>query len=325
MNTNHFESLMVDPEMSTRLISRTTQILRIVSNAGTQTIVDIINASMAEGDEHVIAALKTLRKPRSTPTNNKWLVNRGTKRARDIDRLFQTNDLVQIKNKAQNLLDIGAGDCYNTVGIGTKSMGLTGKDLYAVDIPLWGENKHNKPDDFDINFKFIDPDTMTLPFQVSFNRIIALQSLHHIPNIPNIMYEMNRVAAPGAIVIIREHDCQCPLMSSLIDIEHILYDTVVGDIEYADFAKTYYGKYRSKYQWTQIFESHMFQLIKTKPVIAPGDTNYYYAVYQKIGNAKPFSKYSVEVLQLIYEKVAQAQVNKKWKKAEIINEIWNII
>jgi ubiquinone/menaquinone biosynthesis C-methylase UbiE len=326
MDNQHFATLMANANMKARLINRTTQIVRLIANIGHQNVMNIIQTNMVNGDAAVIGAFNKLRKPKTDISDDKaWLVKRGDKRAADIDKLFQTHQLAAIKDNAHTLLDIGAGDCYNTVSIGVKSMGLNEANIYAIDIPQWGENTHDEKKDFDINFKFVDPDTVAIPFQTQFNRIIAFQSLHHISNLSNALYEMNRVASLGAIVVIREHDCDSELMSRLIDVEHMLYDTVADDNEYDKFIKSYYGRYRSKFQWTQIFESHMFRRINTKHVIEPGETNYYYAVYQKIGNAKPLAKYSIDVLQIIYAKVSQTDVNKKWKKCEIINEIRNIL
>jgi len=324
MDGDHFATLMSTPDTADRLINRTSQITRIVTNIGKAGVVKIIEDNMENGDKSVVNAFNSMvQLPKSS--DNKWLKKRGSRRAQDVLRLFQTAHLTGIEDNANNLLDIGAGDCYNTIAIGVDAMNLEMSQIYAIDIAQWGENINKKPTD-EISFEFIDPKNVKIPFDVQFNRIVLLQSLHHIQNLADMMYEINRVASPGAIVIIREHDCRSGNMSRLIDIEHMLYDVAVDKIEYDKFVSTYYGKYRSQSQWTNIFESFMFRRIPTKPIINPGDTNYYYAMYQKIGCAKPFEKYSIDTLMSIYNKLSTTvRVTKKWKKSDIIKEIRNII
>lgn len=323
---HHFANLMTDTKMRARLLKKVTQIVNIVKPLGIIEVDQIISNTMKDGDETVITALSSLIPNRkSHTTNNNWLVKRANKRATDVDKLFSLPPLRGIKSNAINLLDIGAGDAHNTVAIGIRSMNLNEDQIYAIDIPQWGENRIEKKVDYNIKFEYIDPTKIVIPFDVQFNRIMMFQSLHHIRHLSDMLYEVNRVAAPGAIVIIREHDCQDKLMSNLIDIEHMLYDVVIDNNPYKKFIASYYGKYRSRFQWTDIFESFMFRRIDTKSVAVPGETNYYYAIYQKVGNAKPLSSYSIDTLHSIYFKIMKKGSPKTWKKSQLIIAINNAL
>ena len=276
-------------------------------NVSEEDVRSAVSDNMRDGDAAVLKALVSLsnrRRQSKTPGDNSgWLNKRAIKRAGEIGKLF-TGPLSEFKKNAANLLDIGADDCRIALAVGTHVFGLDAKKVYGIDIPQWGVNTHELRKNCAINFEFIDPDNVSIPFSgVRFNRITIMQTLHHVKNLSDMMYEINRVSTPGGIVIIREHDCTTPSMSTLIDIEHIMYDVVVHGHSLDKFRETYYGSYKSKKRWTAIFEAHMFSLVPTKKVVRPGPTNFYYACYQKIGNARPLSEYSTDTLKSVHKKL----------------------
>lgn len=128
-----------------------------------------------------------------------------------------------------------------------------------------------------------------------------------------MLYEINRVMAPGGLLIIREHHSETKEMNDYIDLEHMLYQLVVdwrpdvdpatSTVEY--FNKTYFAHYYSKQYLTLIMRLHMFERIKTPRIIKYTD-NVFYAMYRKINNAMPIAKYSRDTLVVMYSEIQSA-------------------
>ena len=121
-----------------------------------------------------------------------------------------------------------------------------------------------------------------LPFNDGeFSLITCFQSLHHMKN--NVISELYRILEPGGYIIIREHDCDSNFMKILIDIEHCLFETVLKD-QSDLFVSTYYGEYRSWYEWNKLFENNGFYYCKRRynfKTTRNNPTRYYYAMYFK--------------------------------------------
>lgn len=325
--SHYFADLLKHDNMRSRVIKITMKAMYMYGLKKGD-IASAINVNADKGDDAVIDALLKLKqksskvsvKPSTDKPDTTWANKRAMNRAKEINNLFQ-GPLAKLRCNTGNMLDIGAGDGVITMAVGLHSFNLAPEDLYGIDIQQWGVNTHEDKLDSNINFKLIEEAKVEIPFDVQFNRVIILQTLHHVKDLGTMMFEINRVCAPGAIVIIREHDCQSMNMKKLIDIEHVMYDVVMDGFPIKEFRETYYGEYKSKYQWTAIFEAHMFQRLNTKQVVRPGATNFYYAMYQKIGNAKPMKDYSIDTLRSIYKKLFHKSASEKMKKPELVNYI----
>lgn len=276
----------------------------------------------SQDDATVVAALINIRDNAHVKPipDTEWAKRRGLVRADQITELIKSYPN-ELKSNAHNMLDIGSDDGIITMAIGTQTFGLEPQNIYGIDIEQWGVHTRGDEEKKPFNFEFISETKVDIPFDVQFNRIVIMQTLHHVKDMANMMYEINRVSSPGGIVIIREHDCRDAAMSTLIDIEHMAYDVLIDNHSLDNFQKTYYGKYRSKFQWTALFEAHMFRRLDTKSTIRPGTTNYYFAMYQKIGDAKPLKNYSIDTLKSIHVKLFQRVAPIKMKKGEIVKYI----
>lgn len=247
------------------------------------------------GDKAVMNALLKYV-PRETNAKR-----RATNRAKDISRLLQSCKIQNITT----MLDVGADDASITKAVDHE---LQLDQAHAVDIPMW-EGKE-RPKINGIPYHHIDPITNKIPYPSgSFDMVIAMQSLHHVRNLPQMMYEINRVLKTGGTVVIREHDCNSGLTARLIDLEHLLYTRGVNYDSFTRGPQAYYAKYRSRDMWSRIFQSHMFYPVKCGVKHKLNSTRCYYAVFKKAANAKPISSYNIDALQSIYSKVCVAKPN----------------
>jgi SAM-dependent methyltransferase len=102
----------------------------------------------------------------------------------------------------------------------------------------------------------------------------ALMSLHHMTEVEASLREMYRVAQPGAILVVREHDNLDDNFAALLDVLHAFYMYV-----WPVFPETqdYYAQYRSRSEWRNLLSSTGFKFIKGSEVQGPW--RYYYDVY----------------------------------------------
>src|SRR5208282_5909473 len=91
----------------------------------------------------------------------------------------------------------------------------------------------------------------------------------------------------GGLLLIREQNTTAAEGSKeaidakkLFDIEHMLYDVLLGGQPMDDFLKSYYSRFHNKIEWTDILKKHKFELIKVGHLKNFNPTNYYYAVYR---------------------------------------------
>ena len=112
--------------------------------------------------------------------------------------------------------------------------------IYGADIEQWAAYKHDS--DVPINFNTIE-DGKPLPYESNTISIISVfHVLHHVKSLNNLLSEIYRVLKPGGIFCIREHDAVNNSEYMLLDIEHMLWNSVNRD-----FVETYYENYYSKY------------------------------------------------------------------------------
>jgi ubiquinone/menaquinone biosynthesis C-methylase UbiE len=270
---------MKSKKMQGRMLSKVSKIASIVG-LSKRNVTDIITANIGKGDDIVLMAMCDARVDRSdSQSNDDGLTKRAQYRAIEIMKVFQGNYAGMTKNRSK-LLDIGAGDGSITRAVG-KQLGLTSDNIYGVDIQQWGTVEHKEPEG--INFEFIESDNPIIPFDDrQFDCITVLQTMHHVQQLDIMMRELNRVTTPGGIVILREHDCDSMQLSWLIDLEHMMYDIVVDGSDIVEWRKTYYGQYQNKKEWSEIFKKFGFEWVPTRTIIRRNDTNYYYAMYQKV-------------------------------------------
>lgn len=231
-------------------------------------------------DFEIMALLHEMIKKANSPPDE----DRGREAQRGKDVLSLLNDSKISKPKMY--LDIGASDGLITKAIGAALM-LPKENIHAVDIERWigQENKVDGEVRDDIHFSFINLTNNKKPVipykDGSFDIITVLQALHHFENLGPMMKEIQRLCAVGGTVIIREHNADDKNTKMLTDLEHLFYGILYDGLSIDDFAKDYYGVYRSAEEWDTVFAEHGFKCVHKVKKNNP--TKYYYAVYVNVG------------------------------------------
>lgn len=220
--------------------------------------------------------------------NNEY---RGTNRAEKIQELTNKylNTVPNSKDTSGiNVLDIGCAEGAITVMVG-KYMKINADNMHGCDIEqLTADNPYNS----DFTFTHLTEETnYNLPYLPnSHDVVLALMSLHHIPNKQMMLDEIYRILKPGGLLIIREHDCVNNGFSAVLDIVHGFYSMVWANPQEMNNFDSYYAKYSSAYILTKDMKTHGFKekynnrltdfprFYKGK-IINP--LNYYYGVYEK--------------------------------------------
>jgi SAM-dependent methyltransferase len=159
-------------------------------------------------------------------------------------------------------LDVGSSEGKITGAIAS-TLDLAKTQAYACDII--------EPATKDDRFTFVRNTAAKLPFDdAAFNVITMFMSAHHFFDTGAMLDECKRVARPGTLVLIREHDCRTPAAGAFYDIAHALYACVLGteaspEEFLAQYAAGTYACYRSCAEWIQIFAAHGFVLSDKVP------------------------------------------------------------
>lgn len=111
----------------------------------------------------------------------------------------------------------------------------------------------------------------TLPYDSnSYQLVLALMALHHIPTVEASIAEIFRVLRPGGILLIREHDLNIPTLAPLIDVMHGLYARTWNDPpEQPEFCDDYYAHYRSRQDWSNMMKRVGFVESSASPGLRP--------------------------------------------------------
>jgi len=192
------------------------------------------------------------------------------------------------KNDIYQYLDFGCAEGGLTEGFG-KAFGLPKARVLGCDVvPVEAKN---------FTFSLVEAGK-PLPYQDKrFQVVTANMSLHHVQDPRAALEELNRVLAPGGVLVIREHDCRGSEIRSFLDAVHYLYAAVINDEVKAESLEDLgeklpdtVGCYRTADEWTAIIESRGFTHRGTKMVEIPrrgkGSPrpdmfNGYYAFYEK--------------------------------------------
>lgn len=181
---------------------------------------------------------------------------------RNVNQIVKENNFVSI-------LDFGGGDGYIVYNM-AQLLNIDKNNTYVADIPEWlGQNWKDK---INKNVNYVHPDSLS-DIHRKFDIIVVSHTLHHIKDDKLYTYIDNfyNLLNPNGIIILKEHNCGTTENKKkyIIDLEHILYDTIVGQqLTYSAFMKKYYSKFRSKSEWDKIFNKfkliHDYNLPKSK-------------------------------------------------------------
>jgi 2-polyprenyl-3-methyl-5-hydroxy-6-metoxy-1,4-benzoquinol methylase len=227
-------------------------ILTILQNSGNYTT-NIIEKSYVNND--LTKTINNLRKIQREFGINDDLYSKEKALSKAYGLVNQLKRVKKLKDmKFNSVLDFGGGDGNIVYHIG-KLLKIDKDNTYVSDILTWSgvdwESKLNK------EVKYIHSDKLN-EIKIKFDLIIISHTLHHIKDdkLFNYIEQLINLLNPNGIILLKEHDCSDKEEKKkfLIDLEHILYDTVVSQTStYSAYKKTYYSKFRSKNEWENIF------------------------------------------------------------------------
>lgn len=204
---------------------------------------------------------------------------RATARINEFRDIFIALDMTVDCGK--RYLDYGCSTGVLTTAIGD----YFGWDTYGTDIAVWhGKSRERTPHKF--KFEVIDTSSGggagVIPHAgVTWDVVSCLMVLHHIPDIDRALRDIHGRMAPGGVFILREHNCDSRETESLIHVEHLIHNTVLGDQSVADFTREYHGEYHSTDWWIAHVADAGFKFLMA--FTATDTTNYQYLIFTKLG------------------------------------------
>jgi SAM-dependent methyltransferase len=203
----------------------------------------------AEDDPTTLVKIRALcEAPRRQPQQG-----RGGSRIRDIQQALDT------VKKVPDLqyLDIGCSEGQITSAV-AKHLKLPKGRAHAcdvVDVPA-GPFTFTKLED-----------EAKLPYATAtFGLVTMFMSAHHFRDCPAMFAEARRVMKPGALLVMREHDCRSPDRAIYYDVVHAIYACVATD-EIAPAAfRGIYAEYRPIAGWVAALEEAGFAKISSRIV-----------------------------------------------------------
>jgi hypothetical protein len=154
----------------------------------------------------------------------------------------------------QGMLDYGGGVGDAAFAIGRKILKLSKNKTFVIDVDEFAGFKYKPRDDI----TFIHFDNMH-KMKSKVELITISHVMHHIDSklYPKIIAMFDRVLSKNGIIMLYEHDCSHNNMSSIINVEHCLYDVVNSKkMTYDVFVKDFYAKYLSIKKWEDVFSKY---------------------------------------------------------------------
>jgi ubiquinone/menaquinone biosynthesis C-methylase UbiE len=178
--------------------------------------------------------------------------------------------------KVKRILDYG-GNVGDYAKIYGDYLGLKKKDIYVVDIDEWAGEKWAPRNDITwVHFNDIHkiPDN-------SIDLITMQHTLHHIKlkYFPLLISFFNRVLTDNGILVLYEHDTHNDDMSTIVDLEHLIYDVVATKKNtYNEFLNSNYMEYFTINQWKKIFSKYF---VSYKIIELHNSDNSFYMFFTK--------------------------------------------
>lgn len=221
--------------------------------------------------------------------NNKY---RSANRAEKIQELVKKYLNTPEKPKDTSdltVLDIGCAEGAITVMVG-KYMKLDPQQVHGCDI----ENiTDDNPYQHQFTFTHLaDSNSYRLPYKNdSYHAVLAMMSLHHVPNKKAMLREIYRVLKPGGVLIIREHHCISKGLSMVLDVIHGFYSMVWANPREMDNFDDYYANYTHSSSLTKMlkhynlkekYNNHLTDYPKFYRGKIINPLSYYYGAYEKV-------------------------------------------
>ena len=214
----------------------------------------------------------------------KYSTNKSAiKKAKVIETLLKSVSSDSLMKPA-NYLDVGCNNGYLTVEIG-KILRLSKNNIYGIDVGSFTYQKIVPTTGFIYN----EYDGIHIPFEnQKFDFLTLLMVLHHVKYYGVLLTEINRVMKNDGILLIKEHDIFDDPLSTLMLIEHMIYDMAEYAVTYENFINSYYHKTFSKKELIEIMKNHGFTKLDIDPNNAVSQqryvmnpTQHYYMIFKK--------------------------------------------
>jgi len=201
-------------------------------------IYTILKNSVKISDYYIIEHMRSLKIYKNTVFMNNVQcnpLNYGMEHLRKnvIGALKKINKTVNFKNI--KYLDLCCGDGRKTKVFASI---LNIQNINGTDIEEWGPYYKNR--NLSFNFKLIKNNKLMYDDK-SFDIITCFLSLHHIPNLTNMLNEVYRVLKPDGLFVIIEHSSFNIYDDILINIQHKLfsglYDNNMEEVKNPSFIR----------------------------------------------------------------------------------------
>lgn len=234
----------------------------------TQDMID--NLVIYDDEEQTIKNLK-VEQLKYGLTENLYSDESNKMRAGSKIKFIKRN--IKHHKKIRSFLDFGGGSCDIAYYVG-QFLNLEKENTYCIDIDEWIGFKWER------NKNITYMKTMDNLPDNSIDLIMASYVLHHIEDseIKAIIKNFYRILSKHGSIILVEHDSPDTHFDNLLDIQHMLYDTVISQaVEYSKFKDTYYSNYKPVKEWNKLFgKFRKKRIITTKKY-----DNTFYGIYKK--------------------------------------------
>jgi ubiquinone/menaquinone biosynthesis C-methylase UbiE len=245
---------------------------------------------MSENDIDIYKQLLYLYKKSYVPSEEEF--DRGEFRVKELNsfNFFSTLKVSDPLNFKYLDFGGGKGDITNSI---TKYLKLSKENVFVTDIKDWFGNEIVEKYKNNITYRYLKSNI--LPFEDNtFDFISAFQVLHHVPDVNKSLQELWRISKNGAIILIREHDCNSNVVRALIDIEHAVFELVKDPVENVKYGEkiedpdyTYLQNYNDSLKYmskNELFNklNFGFEYIDLSYPPEKGPTRYYYSVWRVV-------------------------------------------
>eukprot|EP01125_Pyxidicula_operculata_P000052 TRINITY_DN1006_c0_g1_i2.p1 TRINITY_DN1006_c0_g1~~TRINITY_DN1006_c0_g1_i2.p1 ORF type:complete len:265 (+),score=13.03 TRINITY_DN1006_c0_g1_i2:202-996(+) len=237
-----------------------------------------------DSDQHIYSELRSLFSriqegeewQKQIKSNDEYFATgRGNKRAQDIQGYCkQLSDF-----NVTSYIDVGCSEGGVTSSMG-KVLGLMKEQIHGCDVITPSQSLNG-----DMVFSPCTADS--LPYKDNqFNFATIFMSVHHMKQPVEVLREVYRILQPGSYMIIREHDCDPPEFSNLLDIIHDLYGHVWAKTITLTTESHYgYSHYYTRNQLVSLVASAGFEIVQgishAHIIDAPNPWKYFYAIFKK--------------------------------------------
>ena len=218
--------------------------------------------------------------------------DKGSYRVLELEESgFWTKLQADLDSKGIVYLDFG-GNTGEIAGMIGQKLGCDKSRTHCFDVAYWFDTVRAQSNE---NVTTYYTKLNVLPYDDdTFNFVSSFVTLHHLSELALSLSELVRVMKDGAIFLVREHDCDTPGLSAVIDIEHSLYEMVEKPTINYSYLDNYYATYWSRTKLVEILAGFGFVELTDWNIVpkkakgfTKGPTRYYYSVYKLQKNQPP--------------------------------------